>query len=119
MVVDDYLPCWSRNKRPAFCNNKEEPKEFWAELLEKAYAKVCGSYENMEGGYVSDALIDMSGGIEENFELDNSDSASVRTNLWNILVKSRYFKSMNGAYIKPDPYVSEDKLPNGLVKVKL
>ncbi len=84
----------------------------------KAYAKVCGScYENLEGGYTSDALVDMSAGLEENFVLNNADSLKTRENLWNILCKSRELKSMNAAYIEPDPDVYEETQPNGLVKV--
>jgi hypothetical protein len=82
----------------------------------KAYAKVCGSYENMEGGFPSDALIDMSGGIEETFQLKKNDGQASKDNLWMILVKSRQFKSMNAAFLEPDPYEPEKKLPNGLIK---
>jgi hypothetical protein len=69
------------------------------------------------GGFTSDALIDLSGGIEENFELNNSDDTDKRNNLWDIICKSRKHNSMNAAYIDPDPNVIEQKLPNGLVKV--
>lgn len=55
VVVDDYLPV-NENGNLIFCQNREEPNEFWAALLEKAYAKVCGCYENLEGGFTSDAL---------------------------------------------------------------
>ena len=71
----------------------------------------------MIGGFTSDALIDLSGGIEENFELNNSDDSNKRNNLWDIICKSRKHNSMNAAYIDPDPNVIEQKLPNGLVKV--
>ncbi len=58
IVVDDLLPVYD-NGTLCFCHNNEEPNEFWAALLEKAYAKLCGSYENLECGFTADALIDM------------------------------------------------------------
>jgi hypothetical protein len=61
----------------------------------------------------------MCGGIEENFFLDNNDPQKDRDSLWNILCKSRQLKSMNAANIEPDPYISEAKLPNGLVRVNI
>ena len=68
VVIDDYLPVGPDN-RLIFSKNRDSPNEFWCALLEKAYAKLCGSYEALEGGFTTDALIDMSGGIEETYNL--------------------------------------------------
>jgi hypothetical protein len=69
VVVDDLLPVFPDGKL-VFCSNKTEPNEFWCCLLEKAYAKLSWSYEGLDAGQTTDGLIDMTGGIEETFELD-------------------------------------------------
>lgn len=45
IVLDDYIPVYSPSNRPVFC--KISHKEMWMVLLEKAYAKVKGSYGNI------------------------------------------------------------------------
>ena len=71
----------------------------------------------MIGGFTSDALVDLSGGIEENFELNNAISKEKREEVWNIICKSRkHHDSMNAAYIDPDPNVANQELSNGLIK---
>lgn len=56
VVVDDYLPV-GVNNRLIFSKNREVKNEFWCALLEKAYAKVYGSYEALESGQTTDAYI--------------------------------------------------------------
>ena len=53
VVIDDRLPVWKDSNQLVFCKNKTEPNEFWSALIEKAYAKVYGSYENLDGGLTS------------------------------------------------------------------
>ena len=47
VVVDDYFPCYPSGK-VAFA--KGQPEELWVMLLEKAWAKLHGSYVKTEGG---------------------------------------------------------------------
>ena len=39
VIIDDYLPVDDYDGRLLFCKNREKPNEYWAPLLEKAYAK--------------------------------------------------------------------------------
>ncbi len=114
VVIDDRLPVYPSNKL-IFCSNREQPNEFWAALLEKAYAKLCGSYENLDGGSTTDALVDMTGGIQETFEIKDMRSSSQKEEIWQILIKSRQHKSLIGSSIAPNPRVREARLTSGLV----
>lgn len=58
VTIDDYFPCEPFGD-PIFtrCVNNE----IWPILLEKAYAKIHGSYYMIKGGFVNEALIDLTG----------------------------------------------------------
>ncbi|CAF0866413.1 unnamed protein product [Brachionus calyciflorus] len=114
VVVDDRLPVDSKNKL-LFCSNKQEPNEFWAALLEKAYAKMSGCYENLDGGNTTDALIDMTGGIQETFDIKEMKREAHKNDMWKVLVNSRKHKSLIGSSIAPNPRIREARLYNGLV----
>ena len=47
ILVDDYIPVNPNNDQPAFCRTKMDKQLFWAILIEKAWAKVNGSYFNI------------------------------------------------------------------------
>ena len=51
VVVDDYFPCFEDPEKDcwAFSRGTSEV-EIWVLLIEKAYAKIFGSYERIEGG---------------------------------------------------------------------
>jgi hypothetical protein len=64
-------------------------------------SRVCGSYEAMEGGFTTDALIDMTGGIEEAFELNSSSTAATdfKEQIKRVLWQAYLRKSMLGCSI--------------------
>ncbi|XP_022891820.1 calpain-type cysteine protease DEK1-like [Olea europaea var. sylvestris] len=97
VVVDDWIPCESPGK-PAFATSRKR-NELWVSVLEKAYAKLHGSYEALEGGLVQDALVDLTGGAGEEIDIRSAqaqiDLASGR--LWSQLLRFKQEGFLLGA----------------------
>ena len=97
VVVDDWIPCESPGK-PAFATSRKG-NELWVSVLEKAYAKLHGSYEALEGGLVQDALVDLTGGAGEEIDMRSPqaqiDLASGR--LWSQLLRFKQEGFLLGA----------------------
>ncbi|GFR97983.1 calpain-A [Elysia marginata] len=72
VIIDDRLPTV---KGKLIYGQSTDPKEFWVALIEKAYAKLHGSYEALEGGVTMDALVDLTGGLAERYELTEYNPA--------------------------------------------
>lgn len=51
MIIDDYFPAMA-NGRWVFVRGGKDGKELWPMVLEKAYAKMYGTYSFIEGGKV-------------------------------------------------------------------
>lgn len=71
VCVDDRLPVVGN--KLVFMNDLSAPlSQFWPSLLEKAYAKLHGSYEALKYGTFGDALSDLTGGVAENIQIDKN-----------------------------------------------
>jgi hypothetical protein len=60
VIVDDYVAL-NRNGTMLFAHCQDD--ETWVPLMEKAYAKLHGSFESVVGGYEQNALEDLTGGV--------------------------------------------------------
>ncbi|XP_053577607.1 calpain-1 catalytic subunit [Bombina bombina] len=109
VVVDDRLPV--KNGELVFVSSMQK-NEFWAALLEKAYAKLNGSYESLNYGWMNEAFVDFTGGLDESFNLKVPP-----LNLFQLIKKAVEKRSLMGASIKIlNPNESEMRTPEGLVK---
>uniref|UniRef100_A0A8C8CK60 Calpain 6 n=1 Tax=Oncorhynchus tshawytscha TaxID=74940 RepID=A0A8C8CK60_ONCTS len=116
VVVDDRLP--SINGELIYCHSKVK-NEFWSALLEKAYAKLSGCYESLDGGNTGDAVVDFSGAVAEAINLEaeafHKDQGRM-DKLFEDLFKVYDRDGIISCSIKASPSEIEARMACGLVK---
>ncbi|XP_035034950.1 calpain-1 catalytic subunit [Hippoglossus stenolepis] len=91
VVIDDLLPTMNNFLLSVHCKGGNI---FWVPLLEKAYAKVCGSYDDMNFGLPSEAFKDFSGGVYNTYKLGEAHDKGHDEELWLTLSRATRCKSM-------------------------
>uniref|UniRef100_A0A8C5QB73 Calpain 6 n=1 Tax=Leptobrachium leishanense TaxID=445787 RepID=A0A8C5QB73_9ANUR len=117
VIIDDRLPC--KDGSLIYCHSNAK-NEFWTALLEKAYAKLAGSYEALDGGSTADAIVDFTGAVAESLDLTKGHCRA------NMIEKTRLFEGLYevhssggliSCHIKPSTVGDiETVTPMGLVK---
>ncbi|KAG1674068.1 Calpain-C [Nymphon striatum] len=108
VVIDDLLP--TVNNKLVFIQFQHS-NQFWASLLEKAYAKLHGSYEALKYGTTLDGLSDFTGGIVENIDLRH-DTTSCNYLLNKLLSMTCIITCLFEQ--NPESRIQSEKLANGI-----
>ena len=66
VVVDNFIPCQDGSP----CFSKANGNELWVIILEKAWAKVHGSYERIEAGLAHEVMRDLTGAPSYDVDVD-------------------------------------------------
>ena len=69
VVMDNYIPCIDGDA----CFFKANGKELWVIILEKAWAKLHGSYERIEAGHAHEVMRDLTGAPSYDIEIDEDE----------------------------------------------
>ncbi|XP_038162310.1 calpain-12 [Cyprinodon tularosa] len=110
VVVDDRLPV--REDRLLFSYSRTR-NEFWSALVEKAYAKLVGSYGSLKGGNISEGMEDFTGGIAYSIPV-TSRTPPV---LWRNLSAALSRGSLLSCFIRASNYSEVGKVTaDGLIK---
>ncbi|OCT77519.1 calpain-13 [Xenopus laevis] len=108
VVIDDRLPMLNGKYLSV---QPRSDNEFWPSLLEKAYAKLRGSYQNLHWGYLSEALVDFSGGVQVEFDLMKPPQ-----DLRDIVIEAAKTGSLLGCTTPGNKQSGNPELQNGLVQ---
>uniref|UniRef100_A0A667X5V1 Calpain 12 n=1 Tax=Myripristis murdjan TaxID=586833 RepID=A0A667X5V1_9TELE len=110
VVVDDRLPV--REGRLLFSYSHTR-NEYWSALVEKAYAKLIGSYGSLKGGNISEGMEDFTGGIAYSIPV----SSRTPRVLWRSLTAALSRGSLLSCFIQASSYQEIGKVTgDGLVK---
>jgi calpain-15 len=72
VIIDDYIPVKPTSGQPAFSGGT--PDNLWVMLLEKAFAKVFGSFNAIQGGAETEALVLLTGAPGEFVQYTDAES---------------------------------------------
>lgn len=84
VIIDDKLPSLKNQNRIIFGRSSNH-NEFYISLIEKAYAKLHGSYISLTSGHIEDGLSDLTGLLFERLIIDNQ-TLDFKKDLWNKII---------------------------------
>jgi len=106
VIMDDFFPCISKSQGPAF--TRANQNELWVLLLEKAWAKIYFSYDNIEAGLTRECLHDLTGAPTKTIWTDQKE-------LWENILKGEKSNWIMTAGSNDADTGNEDIADNGIV----
>ncbi|XP_069811256.1 calpain-8-like isoform X2 [Dendropsophus ebraccatus] len=100
VVIDDKLPFL---KGKYMSTQPPGGNEFWPCLLEKAYAKLLGTYEVLIGGFPAYAFMNLTGGLPMTFDLQHPKAPTY----WNMISSASEDAVMACGIYKKEMFASE------------
>lgn len=90
VVLDDQFPCLSDG---TLAFSKSVRKQLWVLLIEKAFAKLYGSYHRVESGFTTDAFVSLTGypSFFTSFSL-SVNNLNYQETMWRKLLAMKYDK---------------------------
>lgn len=108
VTIDDKIPCGASG-RPYFASCRD-PNEFWVPILEKAYAKLHGSYAAIESGNICDGLVDLTGEVSEAMDIVHTET------LWKTLTTAQEEGYLMGCSSAHGTRGVEEESPLGILQ---
>lgn len=119
VIIDDRLPIAEQEGyEPSYVfGHCKDPAEIWVSLIEKAYSKLYGCYEALNGGLIDDALVDLTGYVAEKTKIKVTTPQEAEE-LWRLLSQYKSNKCLMGCSIDSEGVESDvviDGEPCGLL----
>eukprot|EP00759_Apiculatamorpha_spiralis_P036330 PhF_6_TR36524/c0_g1_i5/m.53818/K08582/CAPN15; calpain-15 len=112
ILLDDYFPCSQYTGQPTSIYSKTS--ELWPALIEKAYAKTYGGYNNLRRGSFSQAMIDLTGMPSSVYGVKDVMSEAEINTLFGIILESDRANRAMGAHTRDCVSASSDGLIPGM-----
>lgn len=87
VIIDGKVPCDSESN-PLF-SVSTDPKQQWVSLIEKAYAKVRGSYRSMFEGETNQYIHELSRRVPVSTAMHSSPAEEEKNKIWNFLSSTK------------------------------